>query len=102
MAFPIATACAAAIGMVVGVISCRSAFRSTTRRVYDRIQLKHRNVGKSLNDLGMGTTATRSDDPEMSGDVERGDAFTGTDALQNLHKITSTRTRPKVVYILLA
>ncbi|KAJ3173098.1 hypothetical protein HDU88_004557 [Geranomyces variabilis] len=99
MALPIATAVAAAIGMVVGVITCRSVFNSTTKRVYDRIQLKHRNVGKSLNDLGMGTTATRSNEPEISGDVERGDAFTGTDALQNLHKITSTRTRPKTIHV---
>ncbi|KAJ3154434.1 hypothetical protein HDU89_008504 [Geranomyces variabilis] len=99
MALPIATAIAAAIGMVVGAVTCRSVFNSTTKRVYDRIQLKHRNVGKSLNDLGMGTTATRSEEPEMSGDVERGDAFTGTDALQNLHKITSTRTRPRTIHV---
>ncbi|KAJ3172801.1 hypothetical protein HDU87_007803 [Geranomyces variabilis] len=100
IAFPIATAIAAPIGMVVGVLTCRSVFRSTIKRVYDRIQLKHRHVGKSLNDLGMGTTGTRSDEnPDRSCDVERGDAFTGTDAIQNVHKITSTRTRPRSIHV---
>ncbi|KAJ3160395.1 hypothetical protein HDU86_000729 [Geranomyces michiganensis] len=101
LAFPIATGVAAVVGMVVGVVTCRSMFHSTVKRVYNQIQRKHKHMGKSLNDLGMGTAGNGSaETPELdSKDVERGEGFTGSDAIQNVHKIASTRTRPKTIRV---
>ncbi|KAI8918327.1 hypothetical protein DFJ77DRAFT_290500 [Powellomyces hirtus] len=104
IALPIATAASAPVGAIVGVFTCRRVYKTTINRVYRQIQVKHETLGKSplgksFQALGVPADPEINSTRDLSDDPELGDMFTGTSAIRDIHRITSTRTRPKTIHV---
>ncbi|KND03391.1 uncharacterized protein SPPG_00879 [Spizellomyces punctatus DAOM BR117] len=93
IALPIVAVITVPIGFVVGVLACRSAFKSITSRVYRKLQLKQKmlpQMGKLAEEGGVRIIKTAA-----IGDSENSQS----DWLENLQTITTLRTRPKDIRV---
>ncbi|KAJ3024163.1 hypothetical protein HKX48_005565 [Thoreauomyces humboldtii] len=96
---PIAAVVSVLVGAITGAATCRAIFRITVRRVYNRIQMKHKGLGKSMQDLGVTSGPNRQTTESLEDKAERGEGFDGIQAMRDLHTITGTRTRPKTIKV---
>ncbi|TPX66371.1 hypothetical protein SpCBS45565_g04490 [Spizellomyces sp. 'palustris'] len=96
IALPILAVVTVPLGFIVGVLACRSAFKSITSRVYRKLQVKQKmlpQMGKIAEEGGVRIIKTANIEDSEKAEMNQ------SDWLDNLQTITTLRTRPKDIRV---